>query len=126
MARDIAYVGRLHKGGDADTPANLPPALDPARYPIIATHWFGVGPFRPIGELTAGIVANVRSRRNLMRVHGNGVRPIGELLDEIAREYGLSTVIAEKLEIYASLSDDALDATGGRELPPLPLHEVGA
>lgn len=100
--------------------------FDPAAFPIISRHFFGIEPFRPIGELTADIVANVRSRRNLTLVHGHGIRPIGELLDELAREYGLGTVIDRKLEIYASLADDALDATGARDLPPPPLHEVSS
>ena len=92
-------------------PDETPADFDLAAFPILAEHWFG-------------IVANVRSRRNLERVHGNGVRLVGELLDELAREYGLGTVIDRKLEIYASLSDDALDATGGRHFPPPPLTEV--
>ena len=110
------------RGPEIGDVAELP---DPAAFPIISRHFFGIEPFRPMGELPTEIVANVRSRRNLKRVHSNGVRLVGELLDEIAREYGLGTVIDQKLEIYASLSDDALDATGARDFPPPPLHEAG-
>ncbi len=90
----------------------IPADFDPTASPILAEHWFG-------------IVANVRSRRNLERVHGNGVRLVGELLDEIAREYGLGSVIDKKLENYAALSDKVLNVTDARDLPPLPLYEVG-
>ncbi len=124
LAPDCNHLGSdRHEIGDD---VELPRDFAPVAFPIISRHFFGIEPFRPIGELPTGIITNVRSRRNLERVHRDGVRPIGELLDELAREYGLGTVIEQKLEIYASLSDDALDATGGRELPPLPLHEVGA
>ena len=40
---------------------DLEPAnIDPATQPIIARHFFGVEPFRPIGEAAAGVVVNLK------------------------------------------------------------------
>ena len=40
---------------------DLEPAnIDPAAQPIIARHFFGAEPFRPIGEAAAGVVVNLK------------------------------------------------------------------
>ena len=44
------------------TPDGLPPGLDPARHPIIATHFYG---WRPVGEIVAEVVMRLRPPREM-------------------------------------------------------------
>ena len=44
-----------------------PTNFDPAAHPIIASHFFDVEPFRPIGEVTVGVVAKLALKRKVER-----------------------------------------------------------
>ena len=47
----------------------IPSDLDPAVSPIIAQHWFG---WRPVGEVAAVIVSDLRSRCQAKRQYAAG------------------------------------------------------
>ena len=114
-----------HNGADA-VPADFDPAdFDPADFPIIAMHVFGVSPFPPIGEAAPEVVADLKYRRRVQRLHGLGDRVLGEFLAEIGAERGIQTVIDKKLDRYAELDPEAIEATGGDKFWPVPIHEVG-
>ena len=50
--------------------AELTPAdLDPDTYPIIARHWFGIEPLRPVDQIAAEAVAGIRSGRWVEQPH---------------------------------------------------------
>ena len=110
----------LPTGEHADLPANF----DPKRLPIISRHWFGIEPFRSVGELAAEIVIDLQFQHRIKRLHAKGPRLIAELLAELAASHSLGTVIDQSLDRYLALDDTALDIVNGRELPPIPLHEV--
>ena len=80
--------------------------------------------FRPIGEVAAEIVADLKFRRQVEHLHRLGARAVGELLAELSAERGIRTVVDRKLERYAELDRGALQATGGDEFWPAPLNEV--
>ncbi len=82
------------------------------------------GEFRPIGQIAAEVVADMKFRRHVQQVHRLGDRVFGELLAEIGAERGIQTIIDQKLKKYASLEPEALEATGGDDFWPAPLHEV--
>ena len=99
-----------HKPRDTGALADLPPRFDP--------DW------KPLGAAAARVVQDIEFRRKAQRLHAKGPRLIAELLAELAASNGLGTVIDRSLDRYLALDDTALDITNGRELPPIPLHEV--
>ena len=88
------------------------------------THPPECGEFRSIGEIAAEVVADLRFRRQVQRVHDRGVRVVAELLAEIGAERSIQTVIDQKLDTYADLDLEALEATGGDKFWPAPLNMV--
>ena len=82
------------------------------------------GTFRPIGQVAAEIVADLRFRRQVEHVCRLGPRAVGELLAEVSAERGIRTVVDQKLSRYANLDPEALEATGGADFWPLPLRVV--
>ncbi len=115
------FTEPLERVGMAD---ELQIGFNPAAHPIIARHFFGVEPFRSIGEVAAEVVADLRVRRQVLRLHRLGPRVTAELLAEIGAERGITTIINQKLERYAELDPEALEATGGDRFWPAPLREV--
>ena len=103
------------------TPGNF----DPADCPILAVHYFGLEPPRPVGPIAAEVVAELRRRRHVQQVHRLGDRVFGELLAEIGAERGITTIIDQKLERYAELDSEVLEAAGGDEFWPAPVREAG-
>ncbi len=101
-----------------------PDSFDPVACPIIAKHWFGVEPLRPDGPIAAEVVADLRFRRKVQRVHRLGDRVFGELLAEIGAERGITTIIDQKLERYAELEPETIEAAGGDDFWQPPIHEV--
>ena len=102
----------------------LPAGFDPIANPIIARHFFGVEPFRPIGEVAAQVVADLRFRRQVLRLHRLGPRAIAEFLAEIGAERAVMTVIDQKLDTYAELDPETLEVVGGADFSLVPVHEV--
>ena len=76
-----------------------------------------------LGELTAEIISNVQFLRQVERLCRRP-RVMAELLAELGAERLTRTAIETKMARFAALSDKALAATGGDQMPPTPLHEV--
>ncbi len=112
---------RAKLSGANTTPTNF----DPARHPIISRHWFGVEPLRSIGQIAAEVVADLRFRRKVIRLHRQGPRAVGEFLAELGADRGIATVIDQKIDTYVELGAGALEAAGGDEFWQPPLHGVG-
>jgi hypothetical protein len=105
--------------------AELTPAdLDPATHPILSRHWFGVESSRLVCPLAAEVVADLRRRRHVQQVHRLGDRVFGELLAELGAERDIGTIIDRKLDTYAELEPEVLEAAGGDRFWPVPLREV--
>ncbi len=82
------------------------------------------GTFRPIGQVAAEIVADMKFRHQVLRLHRLGPRAVGELLAEISAERGIQTVIDRKLDRYAGIEPETLEVTGGDGFWSAPLREV--
>ena len=80
---------------------------------------------RPIGPVAAQVVADLRFRRQVERLHRLGDRVLTEFLAEIAVERGITTIIDRKLATYVDLDPAALEAGGGDTFWPVPLRGVG-
>ena len=72
----------------------------------------------------AGVVADVKFRRQVEHLHCLGPRAVGELLAEIAVEYSIMTLVDHKLDCYAELEPEALEAAGGDMFWPVPVRGV--
>ncbi len=110
-------ASRIDRGA-LDPLDELPIDFNPARMPILAQHWYGVTPLRPISQVA--MVADLRFRRQVEHLHRLGPRAIGELLCEVAGGKDLDRA----LEPYQRLTPDLLKALGGNRFPPVPIHEV--
>ena len=99
-----------------------PGDFDSAACPIITKH-FEVGPSRPTGQITAEVVADMRRRRQVEHLHRLGPRATAELLAEIGAERSITTIIDRKLDVYADLDLEALEAAGGDRFWPPPLRD---
>ncbi len=82
------------------------------------------GEFRSIGQIAAEVVADLSFRRDVQQVHRLGDRVFGELLAEIGAERGITTIIDKKLERYAKLEPEVIEAAGGDDFWQPPLHGV--
>ncbi len=82
------------------------------------------GELRPIGQIAAEIVADLKFRRQVIRLHQQGPRVLAELLAEITAERGNRVLIERKIDIYAEIEPEVLQAAGGDDFPPLPIHVV--
>ena len=120
------YAGTPHVATNSDgSAADLIPAdLDPATHPIVAQHFFGIEPLRPIGPIAADVVADLRRRRQVQRLHRRGDRVLGEFLAELGAEFSIQTPIDKKLDTYAEIESEALETAGGDEFWQPPLYEV--
>ena len=78
----------------------------------------------PFGPIAAEVVADMRFRHQVVRLHRLGPRVVGELLAEIGAERSIQTVIDQKLDTYAELEPETLEVTGGDRFWPAPLYEV--
>ena len=98
-----------------------PDDFDPARFPILAKHWFRTTP-APINGRSAALVADPPFHHQLEALCARGARLPVELLAELAIEYDIEAAIRKKLRRYLDIPDDALDLAGARQLPPLTIH----
>ena len=113
-------TGFLERVGMAD---ELQVGFNPAAHPIIARHFFGVEPF-PIRQATSEVVANLRFRGQVQRLHRLGARAVGEFLAELGAERGVQTPIDQKLNVYVEIEPGALEVAGGDRFWPALLHEI--
>ena len=82
------------------------------------------GLLRPIGAIAAEVVADLRFRRKVIRLHQQGPRILGELLAELGVERDIGTIIDRKLDTYAELEPQVLEAAGGDDFWQPPIHGV--
>ena len=74
--------------------------------------------------VAAETVGDLRFQRRVERIHALGVRPVAELLAAIAAERGIRTLIDRKLDVFAELSPDAVEAVEGTGFWPAPIRMV--
>lgn len=79
---------------------------------------------RKFGAVAADIVADLKFRRLVGRVHALGPRVVAELLAEIAAERSIMVLIEQKLERYAALPVGVVEALNAAEMPAVPLRQV--
>ncbi|MBI4183707.1 MAG: hypothetical protein HY521_06895 [Proteobacteria bacterium] len=79
---------------------------------------------RAHGAAAAEVVADARFQHAVRRLYARGPRLIGELLAAIGAERSCMTAIEAGIDRLLAIPDEALDLTGGRDLPPRPLHVV--
>ena len=72
----------------------------------------------------ADVVADLRFRRQVERLHHLGPRAVAELLAEIGAERGITTIVDRKLDRYAEIDPAAIEAVGGERFWSTPLHEL--
>ena len=72
----------------------------------------------------AEVVASLKFRRQVEHLHRLGPRVVCELLAEIGAERSIQTLIDQKIDAYAALKPEALEATGGDGFWPAPLRKV--
>lgn len=101
---------------DECTPGPCEAGNDPRQFPILSRHWGDLHP--------AEIVSDLRFHRQVERVHALGARVTAELLAEIGAERGIQTIIDQKLATYAKVDPGMIEAVGGDDFWPVPLHEV--
>ena len=77
-----------------------------------------------IGAIAAEIVSDIGFRRVVKRLHRLGPRVLAEFLAELAAERNIRVIVERKVNKYASLDPEALQATAGNSFSPLPLHQV--
>ena len=81
---------------------------------------------RPIGEVAAEVVADLRFRRQVIRLHRQSPRAVGEFLAGLGAERDIATIIDQKLDAYAEIEPEVLQAAGGDDFWPAPIHGVEA
>ncbi len=79
---------------------------------------------RLLGPIAAEIVGDLAFRRKVERLHSKGPRVVGEFLAELGADRLIATIIDQMLDRYLGLGDEALDATGARDFPPVPIPGV--
>ncbi len=98
--------------------------FDPATHPIIARHFFGIEPPCLNTLVPAEMVADLRFRRQVEHLHSLGARAVTEALAQVGAKHGIQTSIEQTVGEFAELDPEALEAAGGDEFWPTPLHEV--
>ena len=79
---------------------------------------------RPIGAIAAEIVSDLRFRRQVIRHHRQGPRAVGEFLAGLGAEFSVRTPIERKLDTFAEIEPETLEAAGGDDFWQPPIHEV--
>ena len=74
--------------------------------------------------MAAEVVADLRFRRQVLRLHRLGPRVTAELLAEIGAELSIMTVIDQKTDTFTELEPQSLEATGGDRFWPVPVRKV--
>ena len=82
------------------------------------------GTFRSIGAVAVEVVADLRYRRQVIRLHNQGPRILAEFLAEIAAERSIGIIIDRKIDRYADLDPAVIEAAIGDKFWPIPIREV--
>ena len=57
---------RISSRAERNRADTVPRDFDPATFPIIARHFFGIEPLRPIGVIAAEVLTDLRLRPNVI------------------------------------------------------------
>ena len=79
-----------------------------------------VGPLRSIGQVAEEVVADLRFHRQVEKLHRLGPRATGELLAEIGEQRHCRTFIDRRVEAYANLDPETVQALDGDQFPRPP------
>lgn len=116
--KDVLAVGFDFPRDNPPSPqkqvSSTPPDFDPAAYPILAEHFFGVEPLRQIDDVADLVMAGLKRQRQAAHLHLLGPRPVLEALIEVAAGVELDTVLSD----YARLDPEVMIALGGDNFPP--------
>ena len=77
-----------------------------------------------IGHIAAQIVADIRFCRKVEQLHQRGPRAVLEVLAEISAERSIGTIVEKIVNRHLDVPDQALEAIGGNQLTPSPLHAI--
>ena len=113
-------ASRAKRNGVDAVPVNI----DPGAYPILAVHFFGLEPPRPVGPVAAEVVADLRFRRQVEHLHGVGPRVLAETLAHLGAKHNIQTSVERTIEHFAELEPEALQVAGGDHFWQPPIHEV--
>ena len=80
----------------------------------------------PIGPIAAELVADLKFRHQIQRLHRLGPRVVGEFLAELGAERGIATVIDQKIDTYVELGAAVLEVAGGDGFWPVPVRKIGS
>lgn len=69
-------------------------------------------------------IDDLRLAQLVGRLHNLGPRPTLELFREIIAAHNIGHDVVERLETYAVLDPEVVDALGGKTTQPPPLHKV--
>ncbi len=97
-----------------------PIGFDPAAFPILALHFFDIGPLHPIGPIAAALVANPHRQRAAEHLHNLGPRLVLEALVEVEAGADLDRVLAD----FAQLDPETVRQLNGDKSWRAPLREV--
>lgn len=78
----------------------------------------------PIGRIAARIVQRLSLRRKLEQLHERGPRATVEFFADLVARFRVEGEAERRLDAFLALDDRALDVTGGREMPVVPLRVV--
>ena len=111
----------------AVTGRNYAAESEPAHNPQFGRRWAEpphCDGFQSVGEAAAQVVADLRFRRQVQRLHQLGPRVLGEYLAELGVERDIGTIIDRKLDTYAELDPETLQAAGGDDFWQPPIHGI--
>ena len=75
-------------------------------------------------EAQVAEIDDIRFQLAVARLHKLGPRPLFEMLIELGAQYLLRTEIDAAVNRFAEIDPVLLDAAGGRDFAPVPLHGV--
>ncbi len=79
---------------------------------------------RPIGQIAAEIVADLKFRRQVIRLRRQGDRALCEAFAHLGAKHGIQTSIEQTIERFAELDPKTLEAAGGNKFLPSPHYET--
>ncbi len=79
---------------------------------------------RPIGEIAAEVVADMKFHRQVEHLHRLGPRVLGELLTEIGEQRLCRTYLEQRVRRYAEIDPEHLATLDAEHFPRPPIYEV--
>ena len=115
-SRSQRISSRTKRSGVESAPDNF----NSIACPIIAKHWFGIASARPVGPISAEIVACPRRQRAAEHLYDLGPRPVLEALVAVEAGADLDRVLAD----FERLDAEIVAELGADKFWPTPLQEV--